>query len=112
MNNEKKDVEVFERLIRLAYEERVKYKELLKDKYPSNYTIMILEDEYVNHLCEYSDKLFNELLTSLFSVDHMECASWFLWDWIPGCKIIDNGIHYIINDLDDYLKYKKETWDK
>ena len=107
MNN--RDFNTFERLLRLAYNNITTGEEILS-KNPRNYNTMLFEDEYVDNLLQFKDQLFDELFNYMFSTHDMECANWFLWEWNPGYEIVDNGKTIIINDIEDYLKFKKETW--
>lgn len=79
------------------------YEEL--DEYPSTYSTLIVDDAYVNDLA-----LLNEFLLRRVFPNHYECVMWFLWEWRPGYSVKQDGLEYIINNVEDYLAFKEQTW--
>lgn len=56
----------------------------------------------------YTDSLHKQvdLLMRATFKDIYEEVDWFLYEWKPGYQIINpNGKEYVINDVDDYIKY-------
>ena len=56
----------------------------------------------------YTEMLYlqKECLMRFAVKDLFEDVYWFLYEWKPGYQIINpNGKEYIINDVDDYIKY-------
>lgn len=95
--------EEFKQIVLRLNANRIYYDGL--NKYPSTYSTLIVSDEYVNDTA-----MVNNFLLQLLLPDHYNCLTWFLWDWKPGFSVIDNGIEYVIHNIDDYLKFKQETW--
>ena len=77
------------------------------DKYPRNYSDFIFGDDYVNDTLMLNSYLLEQLLGPEY-----DCVSWFIWDWKPGYSAGFNGVEYVINNIDDYLRFKEETWGK
>ena len=98
-----KDFELFKEVVHRLVENKKLYNTL--DNYPMTYSTLIVEDDYVNDTLMLNDFLLERLFP-----EHYDCLSWFMWDWIPGASVLVNEKEYIINDLEDYLKFKEETW--
>lgn len=76
------------------------------DKYPSDYQLLIIDNDYANTMYTQCDFLLKQLLDKF----NYECLMWFLHEWKLGFSIKENNIEYILNNFDDYLKYKEQTW--
>ena len=98
------DFALFENITRRFYENNLLYKKM-SEQYPYTYSTLILEDEFVDDSLKFIDILINTLFPN-----HYECLMWFMYDWKPGYDAEVDGKIYVINDLEDYLKFKKETW--
>ena len=98
-----KDLKLFKEVVHRLVENKKLYNTL--DNYPMTYSTLIVEDDYVN-----DSLMLNDFLLEKLFPDHYECLSWFMWDWIPGASVLINGKEYIINDLEDYLRFKEDTW--
>ena len=98
-----KDFELFKEVALRLVENKKWYRKL--DNYPMTYSTLIVEDDYVNDTLMLNDFLLEKLFP-----DHYERLCWFIWDWIHGASVLVNGKEYVINNVDDYLKFKEETW--
>ena len=101
------DFELFKEVVLRYKQNDLKYEEF--QTYPQNYRICILEDEFV----EDTLKLTDFLLEKLFP-EHWDCLHWFIYAWRPGFSAImgEDGKEYVINNVEDYLKFKEETWNE
>lgn len=96
----------FENLVTTLYNNKLVRDEKF-NKFPPNYRIMILDEEYVESVLQENDLLLEHVFGS-----HYLCVCWFLFDWKPGYTLVDNGITYVIQSLEDYLNYKAYTWNE
>jgi hypothetical protein len=58
------------------------------------------DNDYVNSLHRKNDLALKMAFGSLYDE-----ICWFLYDWKPGFEIQVNDVAYIINDVNDYIKY-------
>lgn len=70
------------------------------DLVPEDIAATIFDNNYAN----LQDRIIVKLLKTILK-DYYEDVSWFLYDWRPGYTITVKDTTYVINSIDDYLKY-------
>ena len=100
-----KDLKLFKEVVQRIAKNKELYNTL--DNYPMTYSTLIVEDDYVN-----DSLMLNDFLLERLFPDHYDCLCWFLWDWIPGASVLLDGKEFVINNVDDYLKFKEDTWNE
>ena len=100
------DFNQFESIARVMYIEKLKRFDYL-DTLPTNISDFIIDDCYSNSL----NTVIDTILATVMPIEHYDCLMWFLYDWKVGYSVImDDGTKYIINNIDDYISFKQETW--
>lgn len=97
-------VDTFRKLVEdnLSYKENnIKYIESI----PKDIASAFFDNEYVNNIAITAE---NTLVTLLGSNLYDE-YTWFVWDWKPGYTIEIQDHKYIINNIDDFMKYLVDT---
>jgi len=86
----------------LSYKENnIKYIESI----PKDIASAFFDNEYVNNIATSLDNTLEILL----GVDLFDEYAWFVWDWKPGYSIEIQDHKYIINNIDDFMKYLVDT---
>ena len=97
-------VDTFRKLVEdnLSYKENnIKYIESI----PKDIASAFIDNEYVNNIATSLDNTLEILL----GVDLFDEYAWFVWDWKPGYTIEIQDHKYIINNIDDFMKYLVDT---
>jgi len=75
------------------------------DSIPRDIVSAFFDNEYVNNIVTSLDNTLEILL----GVDLFDEYAWFVWDWKPGYSIEIQDHKYIINNIDDFMKYLVDT---
>lgn len=86
---------LLQKLIKLQTEER-DWIESLNNEIRS----VFYENTYVNKILLEHDHILKFALGDLY-----DDVYWFLYEWKPGYNIQSGDINYVINDLNDYMRY-------
>lgn len=99
--------ELFKEVVLRIEENNILYEKF--KNYPQNYRTFVWDDEWV----EDTINMLDFILKKMFP-EHWDCLEWFMYDWKPGFSAImgEDGKEYVINNVEDYLKFKEETWNE
>lgn len=75
------------------------------DTLPQNFSEIIIDNDYVEHL----SMDYNMLIEELFD-DMTEHVYWYLYEWKSGFVIEDNNVKYIINNHEDFVEATKQIY--
>jgi hypothetical protein len=75
------------------------------DSIPKDIASAFSHNEYVNNIAITAENTLEILL----GVDLFDEYAWFVWDWKPGYSIEIQDHKYIINNIDDFMKYLVDT---
>jgi hypothetical protein len=75
------------------------------DSIPKDIASVFFDNVYVNNIATSLDNT----LETLLGVELFDEYTWFVWDWKPGYTIEIQDHKYIINNIDDFMKYLVDT---